>query len=129
MKLLLDTHVMLWWLTDNPRLGPRTRAVIAEGRAELLVSVASFWELSIKTRLGKFASPGSLLFEEARQGGITVVDVRPHHLVALERIVAKPKHNDPFDHLILAQTIAEDAMLVTSDRDLLAYDVRALRAR
>ena len=124
MKLLLDTHIMLWWLRDNPRLGPRTKALIAEPRAELLVSVASFWELSIKARNGKFAVPGSVLFDEARRGGLLPLDVRPQHLAVLEGIVAQPKHNDPFDHLILAQAIAEDALLVTNDRDLRKYDVR-----
>ena len=128
MKLLLDTHIMLWWLRDNPKLGQQTKMLIADRRAELLVSVASFWELSIKARNGKFAVPGSVLFDEAQRGGLVPLDVSANHLAALEGIVAQPKHNDPFDHLILAQAIAEDALLVTNDRDLRKYDVRCFPA-
>jgi len=128
MRLLLDTHVMLWWLKDNPRLGQKTRALIARQETELLVSIASFWELSIKNRLGKVPIPGSTLLGEAERSGMRVLDVRAHHLDALEAIVARARHNDPFDHLILAQAIAEDSMLVTSDQLLLDYDIRSLRA-
>ena len=128
MKLLLDTHIVLWWLRDDPRLGHRTKALIAEAQAEILVSVASFWELSIKARNGKFAEPGSVLFAEAQRAGLMPLDVCAHHLVALEGIVAQPKHQDPFDHLILAQAIAEDALLVTNDRNLRRYGVRCFPA-
>lgn len=129
MKLLLDTHIMLWWLRDNPKLGPRTRSVIARSDSRLLVSVASFWEISIKARKGQFDEPGSSLFTDAIAQGIEVVGVNSQHLEALERLPNDRVHDDPFDHLILAQTIVEGAFLVTSDRDLLKYDVPVLRAK
>ena len=128
MKLLLDTHIMLWWLRDNPRLGPNTKSLISGAQAKILVSVASFWELSIKARRGQFDEPGSVLFDEARRGGLLPLDIRAHHLAALEAIVAQPKHKDPFDHLILAQAIAENALLVTNDRQLRQYGVRCFPA-
>ncbi len=123
MRMLLDTHVMIRWLRDNPRLGMRTRAAIADPRAELLVSIASFWELSIKTQIGKWAEPGSALIGEARSAGLIVVDVAQRHLAAFEALPFIADHKDLFDHLILAQAIAEDAILVTGDRKLRAYDV------
>ncbi len=129
MRLFLDTHVLLWWLRDNAKLGPRTKALIAEPHSVLLVSVASFWELSIKARTGKIAVSSSVLWGEAQDSGFEIVPVRLPHLAALEAIKSTSRHNDPFDHLILAQTVAEEAMLITSDRQLLAYDVRAFRAK
>lgn len=123
MKLLLDTHVVLWWLRDDPRLGPRAKTAIAHPQAELFASIVSFWELSIKARIGKMPDPGSMLFGEASDGGIEILDVRSSHLAALEELVRVPDHNDPFDHLILAQALAESATLVTGDRKMRRYGV------
>ena len=129
MKVMVDTHVLYWWLRDSWKLGERARALIADARAELLVSVGSFWEMSVKARIGKAPEPGSRLYDEARRSGFTVVPISLKHLETLESIPFRAEHKDQFDHLILAQTIAEDAMLITADRKLLAYGVRALRAR
>lgn len=123
MRLLLDTHVMLWWLRDNPKLGSRSKALIADPRAELMVSIASFWEFSIKSRVGKFPERGSALLHEAEEGNIEIVSVRQAHLRALESLEVRSDHKDPFDHLILAQAVAESAMLVTSDRKMRGYGV------
>jgi PIN domain nuclease of toxin-antitoxin system len=127
VKLLLDTHVMLWWLRDNPKLGSRTRQAISDSRANLLVSIASLWELSIKARLGKIDELGSLLHDEARAAGLEVLAVAAAHLAELERLPRIPGHGDPFDHLILAQAKAEKALLVTADRVLDAYGIPTLR--
>ena len=129
MKLLLDTHVMFWWLRDSPLLNTRAKALIADHRADLIVSIASFWELSIKAGLGRAPESGSKLFTEAIRGGLRILDMDERHLATLETFAFTQEHKDPFDRLILAQTIVEDAMLVTGDRKLLAYDVRAFRAR
>jgi PIN domain nuclease of toxin-antitoxin system len=123
MRLLLDTHVLLWWLRDNPKLGPRSRAAIAAPGVELLVSIASFWEMSIKARNGKSDEPGSTLWNDAIAQGVTVLSLNSEHLRALEVLRQVVKHNDPFDHLILAQAKAERALLVTSDRLMRQYDV------
>lgn len=124
MRYLLDTHVMLWWLRDDPKLGSHTRMAIADSRSRLMVSVASFWELSIKRRNGKFDEDGSELFDQVIDEGIEVLGVQPHHLRALELLEKRPDHNDPFDHLIMAQAIAENAVLITGDKQIRQYDVR-----
>ena len=129
MRLLLDTHIMFWWLRDSPRLAARTKALIANPQAEVLVSVASFWEMSVKARLGKAPEAGSRLFAESLSGGLRVVELQVRHLETIEAFAFRPEHKDPFDHLILAQAVAEGAMLVTGDRKLLAYDIRSFRAR
>ena len=126
MKLLLDTHILLWWLRDNPKLGSRTRAVISAPEAKLMVSVASLWELSIKARYGKIVEFDSMLHDEVQNQGIHVLGVDKYHLSALEKLPKIAKHSDPFDHLILAQAMAEDAVLVTSDRWMRHYPVRCI---
>ncbi len=126
MKLLLDTQSLIWWLNDDPKLGPRTRSLIAASQSVVLVSVVSFWEVSIKHRIGKLDERGSELMNEAQSSGFEIVEIEREHLAALETFVAIPGHKDPFDHLILIQAKACDAVLVTSDRQLRGYDVRCL---
>ncbi len=126
MKLLLDTHALIWWFNDNQRLGPRTRSLIADSNSIVLASVASFWEVSIKYRTGKLADIGSVLMAEALANGFDVIGIENRHLAMLEDFVARPGHRDPFDHLIVVQAMAEDAILVTSDRELRGYDVRCV---
>jgi PIN domain nuclease of toxin-antitoxin system len=123
VKLLLDTHILLWWLRDNPKLGVQTRRVIADPRAEPVVSIASFWELSIKARIGKLTEFGSLLMAEATSQGFDILHLQPRHLAVLEGLAKVPGHNDPFDHLIVAQAKAENAMLITGDKQLRGYGV------
>jgi PIN domain nuclease of toxin-antitoxin system len=123
VKLLLDTHILLWWLRDNPKLGVQTRRVIADPRAEPMVSIASFWELSIKARIGKLAEFGSLLMAEATSQGFGILQLQPRHLAVLEGLTKVPGHNDPFDHLIVAQAKAENAILITGDKQLRSYGV------
>ena len=126
MKLLLDTQSLLWWINDNPKLGPRARASIADKRNAVLVSVASFWEIAIKHRIGKLEDSGSQVMQEAQDSGFTIVAIRAEHLALLEGFDAKPGHKDPFDHLILIHAMAEDVVLVTSDRQLRSYGVKCL---
>jgi PIN domain nuclease of toxin-antitoxin system len=123
VKLLLDTHILLWWLSNNPKLGAKTRAMISDPRAEPMVSIASFWEVAIKSRIGKLNEFGSLLMAQAKSEGFGVLHVEPRHLAVLERLERVPGHNDPFDHLIVAQAKAENAMLITGDKQLRGYGV------
>ena len=126
MRLLLDTQALLWWLNDDPRLANRTRALIADSRSEVLVSAVSFWELSIKTRIGKLDDQGSVAMCQVESSRFEIVPIEAIHLEHLERLEPQPGHRDPFDHLILIQAIERDAILVTSDRKLRQYGVRCL---
>lgn len=126
MRLLVDTHVLVWWQLDDPRLKSRVRAVIADSRNEALISVASFWELSIKARKGKRVIDVGALWRGAEADGFAVLAVTPAHLDALEKLPAVAGHNDPFDHLILAQANAEGVALVTADRQMNRYGVRCI---
>lgn len=122
MKLLLDTHVLLWWLQDDLRLGPRAKAVIADARVTLMVSIATPWEISIKRRVGKMIESGSDVLEWlGRQDEFKVLPLRSVDLRILE---ALPKiHRDPFDHLIVAQASAEGATIMTTDEKMPRYGI------
>lgn len=126
MRLLLDTHVLLWWLNDSPRLRMRARSVIADPSATVLVSVASGWELSIKHRLGKSVDLGSSVLREAAEHGFQVIGITEQHLATLEGLPKVEGHGDPFDLLLLAQASVEPAALMTADRMMPAYGVRCV---
>lgn len=127
MRVLLDTQALLWWLNDDPRLGRKARELIADTSNSVLVSVVSFWELSIKTRIGKLDDPGSQVMREVQDSRFEIVPIEPRHLEMVEALESLPGHRDPFDHLILAQSAERDAILITADRLMARYDVRCLR--
>lgn len=125
MRLILDTHVLIWWLRGDPKLGPKTRTAIENPESILLISAASPWEMSVKFRIGKLDERGSRAWLDAEAAGCTLVPITSEHLVALESLPRR--HDDPFDHLILAQAKVEEALLVTNDRRMLGYDIPCLR--
>ena len=123
---MLDTHVLLWWLQDNPRLSQKARALIADPDHELMVSLASPWEISVKHRIGKMQESGADVMVALDGQGIAVLDFEPEHLRVLE---AMPLiHRDPFDHLIIAQALAERCTIITDDAQFSAYGVPCLAA-
>lgn len=128
MRLLIDTHVLIWWQKSDPRLNARARALLADPRSELVVSIASLWEMSLKFRIGKLDVAGSDAWAEAFEGRCSVLSINARHLVALERLPSKPEHKDPFDHLILAQAAAERIPLVTNDKMMTGYGVSCIGA-
>ena len=128
MKLLIDTHILVWWLEDDPRLRPRLRMLIADRANDVLVSVASFWEMSIKFRKGGISDNGSTSWQDAEAEGFEVLTLKREHIGAYDDLVPVAGHNDPFDHLILSQAIAEEAVLVTGDHKMRSYGIRCLLA-
>ena len=118
MRLLLDTHVLLWWRANSRLLSQRARAAITDAENEILISIASLWEIVIKRTLGKLRFPDDLevvLREE--KFGLLVITFR--HLQVLE--ILPSLHRDPFDRVLLAQSASEGIPLVTNDRALSAY--------
>lgn len=126
MKLLLDTNALIWWLRDDPRLGPRARHVISDRDSEILVSTISLWEVSMKWRAGKMEYAGSAFLEDLRHEEIEPLGISIAHLLALEELPLH--HKDPFDHLILAQAKVEGARIVTSDREMTRYGIPCIAA-
>jgi PIN domain nuclease of toxin-antitoxin system len=125
MIALLDTHVLAWWLFDDPRLGSAARDVMADPTNVVFVSAASVWEIAIKKSLGKIAAPDDLVarVEEA------IFEPLPVGLDHAQHVATLPLHHrDPFDRLLVAQAQVEGATLVTVDDALAAYDVKRLDA-
>ena len=123
MTLLLDTHVVLWWIS-GARVRRAVRSAI-EDADEVFVSVASAWEVAIKVALGKLALPGR--FEDGVEAhGFSKLPIEFRHAEAL---VALPRHHaDPFDRMLVAQALVEGMTLVTRDGALRAYGVPILVA-
>jgi PIN domain nuclease of toxin-antitoxin system len=124
VRLLLDTHVLLWWLDDDPRLDPSAADAIA-GAEIVAVSAASAWEIGIKQAIGKLTGPDDLPAELATNG-FTELPVTIAHAMAAG---ALPQHHtDPFDRMLVAQSRLEGLTLVTRDDRLADYGIARLRA-
>jgi PIN domain nuclease of toxin-antitoxin system len=126
LKLLLDTHVLLWWLDDNPKLGQAARRAIA-GADTVFVSMASLWEVSVKHRIGKLCVCADEIMERLPVEEFDLLAIDVAHLRVVESFRDAP-HNDPFDHLIAAQAIVEKARLVSSDRVMKDYGLPVIAA-
>ena len=120
MNLLLDTHVLLWWLADDPGLSEKQRSAIADPANVVYVSAASAWEIAIKKALGKLIAPNdlraALVASELEQLPVTVA-----HAEAVGGL--PPHHRDPFDRMLIAQAGVEDLTVVTGDPVFAQYEV------
>lgn len=125
MKLLLDAHVFLWWCEGSEKLSPAAEAALDDPAHQAWVSVASLWEITIKSSLGRLAFEGELA-DWASRHDIRVLDIRPAHLKALRDVPWL--HRDPFDRMLVAQALAEAMVLVTRDGVLQTYPVATLPA-
>ena len=123
MRLLLDTHVLLWWLFDDARLGPRVRSSIADGRNDVFVSSVTVAEIAIKRALGKLPGPPGLLDSLAEEG-FQELPLLSTHSVLLENLPLH--HKDPFDRLLIAQALSESLAFATYDGHMAAYDLEIL---
>jgi len=119
VRLLLDTHVVLWTLDDSPRLGTRARELMTARGAECFVSAVSFWEIALKAaRHSIQADPGEVE-RAARAGGFGILAIEARHVHTLRALPAL--HGDPFDRMLVAQARAEPRYLLTADRALRGY--------
>jgi PIN domain nuclease of toxin-antitoxin system len=125
MRLLLDSHVVLWLMTADPAVPRETVVELFDETNELLVSAASIWELEVKRLKGKLAAPDDLL-DRAKRAGFRFLDITSQHGLDAARLPLH--HRDPFDRMLVAQAQAEAATLVTHDATLSAYDVPIMRA-
>lgn len=125
MRLLLDTHVLLWWLADSPRLGEHARSAIADGANQVWVSAVSACEISLKAAKGKLQAPDDLEYQVA-DNAFEELPFTIRHGTALRDL--PPQHGDPFDRMLVSQALCEGLTLVTADRKLAEYDVPILPA-
>jgi PIN domain nuclease of toxin-antitoxin system len=122
VRLLFDTHVVLWQLSGARRLGDHARDVV-ERASELVFSVVSFAEIGVKAAIGKLEVPGDVQ-AHVLGAGLRVLGLSPEHGLAVAHLPLH--HRDPFDRLLVAQAQQEGLTLVTADERLRAYDVAVL---
>lgn len=126
MRLLLDTHALLWWLDSPERLTSAATAAIENTRNEVAVSAVNAIEISIKTALGKMTAPGDLE-EQIVANAFTELALTVQHGAALRELPLY--HRDPFDRMLIAQARCDGLTVITADRRFAAYDVPLLDAR
>ncbi|MGB7266587.1 MAG: type II toxin-antitoxin system VapC family toxin [Terracidiphilus sp.] len=118
MRLLLDTHVLLWLMEDSSRLSREGRALIADA-SEVYVSSASIWEIAIKSGMGKIKEEAKVIADKLEATGLKELHVTNKHAIAAGKL---PRlHRDPFDRLLVAQAISELMRFLTADKQLTAY--------
>lgn len=127
MRLLLDTHVFIWWDSEPVKLSPRVLAMCQDRENTLLLSVVSAWEIQVKLQLGrlKLHMPLADLIEGQQEtNALQVLPIRLDHVLALDALPAH--HKDPFDRLLLAQSTVEDVVLVSKDSVFTNYSVNVI---
>ena len=124
-KLLLDTHTLLWWLADHPRIGVKAKSLIAEPRNAIYVCAVSHWEISINKSLGKLSAAENL-DQVVEEWGFTKLPISCFHG---DQTGALPKHHkDPFDRMLIAQAQSEGLSIITNDEIFSCYSVQIVKA-
>jgi PIN domain nuclease of toxin-antitoxin system len=122
MKALLDTHAFIWWTIDPARLGPQADRVCFDPANQLVLSVASVWEMQIKVMLGKLTLHTPLrqmITDQVQKNGLEVLPINLEHVLRLDSL--PPLHKDPFDRLLIAQAMVENCSLITHDQLIAQY--------
>ncbi len=125
-RLLLDTHVLLWWLADSKALGKQARTLIAAPANSVFVSAVSTWEISIKKMRGLLQAPDDLdaIVEEEGFEKLAITLFHGERAGALPEI-----HRDPFDRMLIAQAQAEGLELITADTEIAKYGIKTIDSR
>lgn len=127
MRALLDTHALLWWLSDDPGLSKTARRVISNTENQMIVSAASAWEIAIKVRLGKLPTAANLVAEFSElmeREGFELLAISAEHGVRAGLLPGL--HRDPFDRMLVAQAQAEGIPIVSNEASFKNYGVRCV---
>jgi PIN domain nuclease of toxin-antitoxin system len=121
MQILLDTHVLIWALSDPKKLSPKARSQIESPENLIYVSVASLWELQIKESINKVSLPKDF-FQKMEPFGFEILPIKLSHLQYLRKLPLH--HRDPFDRMLIAQANCEALTLMTVDQEIFKYKVK-----
>ena len=127
MRIIVDTHVFLWWITDSPELSARARAVMSEGRNTLFFSAACGWEIAIKTHLGRLQLPDRperFIPDQLARNNMESLPISMLH--ALHVAVLPHLHRDPFDRMLVSQAQVERLPILTADSLIARYQIETI---
>ncbi len=126
MDILVDTHAIIWFITDHDRLPQPSKVLIASQDNVCYASLASFWEMGIKYSLGRLELKSSLdrIFTLIEESGFTLLPVLPEHILKITDLPFH--HKDPFDRLLIAQAQKEDFTILTKDNEFNFYEVKTI---
>lgn len=117
---IIDTHILLWWTSGNTKLSKKNKAIIDSPDNTIMVSAATIWELTIKKGKGLLTIPDDLM-ERLFQANIQILSITAEHAIFIENLPII--HNDPFDRMLIAQSIIERVTLITADKNIHQYKV------
>lgn len=127
MKILLDTHIIIWTLTDSPKLTKRAKELILQADSEIYYSVISLWEIEMKrlTRPDKMPFTAKMIFDYCKNAGYKLIQLKENSIYKLGELTrpeGAPPHKDPFDRMLVCQAISENMYLLTHDSLIKGYD-------
>ena len=125
MQYLLDTHVVLWWLTEPEQIHAKAQKIIRNRSNEIFVSSASFWEIAIKKSIGRMTMPHNLL-ETIAIEGFKILPIMPEECIGVADLPLL--HADPFDRLLVIQAKLHDLVIITRDTKIAEYPIITIRA-
>ena len=127
MKYLLDTHAFLWFVLDDKRISTNAKSIIKDSKNEIFFSAASAWEMAIKIKLNRLKIKGNLepfIIEQLSANSIVPLSITISHSLHTERL---PQfHKDPFDRIIIAQSILENLQLISTEKDIRKYNIKVV---
>ena len=125
-KFLIDTHTFLWLIDDDPKLSNTCKSLIEDVDNEILISIASLWEMAIKISIGKLKVAGVLqqMIDELSLRNIQILPINPSHVLRVENLPFH--HKDPFDRIIIAQSLVENITLISVDDVFDSYGIKRL---
>nr|WP_295932844.1 type II toxin-antitoxin system VapC family toxin [uncultured Dyadobacter sp.] len=123
MKILLDTHTLIWFLEDNPKLSRKAKSLIEDLTNEVFVHAVSWFEISIKTKIGKLTLPDPIevIYTESTKNQIETIEIKPSQLAAYHNLPIFEAHRDPFDRLIIATALNEQMNIISNDPKFSLY--------
>jgi PIN domain nuclease of toxin-antitoxin system len=124
MKVLLDTHAFLWWITDDPKLSLRVRGIISDGENEVFISAATGWEIAIKAQIGRLKLPDEprrFILEQLKINSMKSLPIEMRHALHISTLPIH--HQDPFDRILIAQAQMEELPVLSADPQFGKYEV------
>ena len=126
MQLLIDTHILIWFLEGKSSLSAKRKLLIVNGDNSVFISIASLWEIAIKVSLSKLDLSATIpaMIERVQAESIEILAITPDHILKVSKLPFH--HRDPFDRMIIAQALVEDMPLISTDSDFTKYGVTLL---